>query len=143
MVCTVSYCILLLKKRHMFSYNWTAVQKMVLDSVLHVGVNLWSLKDKRPNNSTDTCNIQTWMSSSVNWCGDFVQISIGYSESSCVHWDGTSFVTKQNYYEVDLSKVCPFECTIAQLLILLHSLHCMVFEPQILMHQFLCILHRC
>jgi len=84
MVCTVSYCIFLLKKRHMFSYNWKAVQKMVSDSVLRVGVNLWSLKDKRPNNSTCTCNIQTGMLSTVDCCGDFVLIIICYSESSCV-----------------------------------------------------------
>ena len=57
MVCTVSYCIFLLKKRHMFSYNWTAVQNMVSYSVLCVGVNLWSLKDKQPNNYTCTCYV--------------------------------------------------------------------------------------
>jgi hypothetical protein len=74
------------------------------------------------------------MLTSVEWCGDFAQVSIRYSESSCVHWDETSFVTKQNSYGVHLSKVRPLECLISQLLILLHSLHYAVFEPRIQMH---------
>ena len=59
-VSIVSYCIFLLKKRLMFSCNWTYVQKMLSDCVLRVGVNLWSLKDKLPYYSACTCNIGTW-----------------------------------------------------------------------------------